>query len=448
MSFLTPGLSPTTRCISKCGIPFRSQFTLHNQCPVSMVFVRFKSRVARPTPSKTAKPVSRPAALDNTTMKKGSANLDPTKKASLLLNSLRKSARPAPAASSAVKPASLSARPAVKPASKVVPAPPVSTVSPRSFMKEPPPQNHESEDEVLLEIDAKEEAIQRRIEIMRRKVLWPGVWTLSALVGTYVTLAYLDVKTGVPSSDGSHLPERAQLPQNWYLTPTIILEGAKAAWNELDNLTIGIVVASLAIHLLKKSPLPIWEKLIHITGEAKWTAFTYPLINSSWTHAVQNMAALAWFLPGVVHYFDGDLFHTSAFLVSVPLITSYVTHFAYRFNLASGLVLNLGASGAIAAAFGVYCVAYAHEKVWAPPALILRLDAMYWGLIFAASQAYSITRNVKGGNRPAFFVHIASFGLGVAYAYFDLKHHLWIPLVSEISGTQNSESSLQGGRMF
>jgi membrane associated rhomboid family serine protease len=265
------------------------------------------------------------------------------------------------------------------------------------------------EDEVTLTIDEKEEAVQRRIVFMRRKLLWPGIWTLLALAGTYGTLGYLDVKAGIPSSDGSQLPERAQLPQTWYLTPTVISEGIKAGWNELDNLTIGIVVATFAIHLLKRSPLPIWERLIHITGEAKWTTFTYTLVNSSWAHAATNMAALAWFLPGVVRYFDGDLFHTSAFLISVPLITSYLTHFAYRFNLANGLVLNLGASGSIAAAFGVYCVAYAHEKVWVPQGLILRLDAIYWGLLFAASQAYSMFNTPKGGNRPAFLVCRAEF---------------------------------------
>lgn len=37
-------------------------------------------------------------------------------------------------------------------------------------------------------------------------------------------------------------------------------------------------------------------------------------------------------------------------------------------------------------------------------------------------------------------VHLASLGLGAAYAYFDLKHHLWIPLVSEMSSTQEPKT--------
>ena len=37
-------------------------------------------------------------------------------------------------------------------------------------------------------------------------------------------------------------------------------------------------------------------------------------------------------------------------------------------------------------------------------------------------------------------MHLTSLGLGAAYAYFDLKHHLWIPLVSEISSTQQAKT--------
>lgn len=277
--------------------------------------------------------------------------------------------------------------------------------SPRDFMKVLPETEHNgTKGDVEFTIDEKEEAIQQRIVIKRRQLLWPGIWTLLALTGTYGTLAYLDVKAGVPSSDGSQLPERTQLPQTWYITPTVVIEGVKGCWRDLDYLSIGIISVTVAVHFLKKSPLPIWENLIHITGERKWTAFTYPLVNTSWGHAAANMGALIWFMPSVVRYFDGDLFHTSAFFVSIPLITSYITHFAYRFNFASGLVLNMGASGAIAAVFGAYCAANPHEKVWVPWSLVFRLDAMYFGLLFAATQAYSMFKIPTGGNRPAYLV--------------------------------------------
>lgn len=302
-----------------------------------------------------------------------------------------------------VKPAKDVVKPAkdvVKPAEDVVkPAEDVasSTVPIASQDKGP-------NDEITIEIDEEEEAIRRRIVAKRRKILWPGIWTLLALAGTYGTLAYLDVRAGVPSSDGSQLPERVQLPQSWYLTPTIFLEGIKAGWNELDNLTIGIIVVQCAIHLLKRSPLPIRQSLIHITGDRKWTAFTYPFLNTNWKHLVTNAFTLVWFLPGVVRYFDGDLFHTTALLVSVPLITSYLSHFAYRLNLVSGFVLNMGGSGIIAASMGVYCVAYANEKLWLPLSLVFRVDSMYWALAFAASQTYAMIRSPKVGPGPAYSV--------------------------------------------
>lgn len=423
MSFILDISVFAARSIPRYGIrSLRSQLAQHqHQHATSTLLVRLKSDQARPPPVRPVQAMSKSVAQDNQNVRKrSSAKMDSTKKASLLLNSLRVASQP------------LKAKPVVRSARDVAPRP-----DPADVKK-------------VLE----EESTEERSYRVGKKILWPGMWTILALAGTYGSLAYLDVKAGIPSSDGSHLPERAQLPQTWYLTPTVIFEGAKAGWNELDNLTIGIAVATCAIHLLKRSPLSMWAKLIHTTGQAKWTAFTYPLVHSNWTHTVTNMAALVWLLPGVVRYFDGDLFHTAAFLVSAPLVTSYLVHFAYRLGISRSLAVSMGSSGSIAAVFGVYCVAYADEKMWLPPSLVFRLDAMYWAFLFASSQAYALAKTPSWGNRHVFLVrlvkfllewnrvdfiqvHLASIGLGAAYAYFDLKHHLWIPLVSEISARES-----------
>jgi membrane associated rhomboid family serine protease len=264
--------------------------------------------------------------------------------------------------------------------------------------------NSESEEDCkTIEIDKQEEAIQRRIVHERTKLLWPGIWTFVALTGTIGTFAYLDARYSTPS-DTTQLPERAQLPQTWFLTPEVIKEGVKAGWKELDKLTIGIVVATVAIHFMKKSPLPFWEKLIHITGEKRYTAFTYPFAHSNWAHLSQNMFALCWFMPGVVRYLDGDMFQAAALFASVPLLTSYLQHFTFRWGAATGIPLNMGSSGAVAALLGAYCAAYPNEKVWLPSFAIVRLDAMYWGVLFAIWQLGSISKTPKGGNRPAFLV--------------------------------------------
>ncbi|OAL43522.1 hypothetical protein IQ07DRAFT_523938 [Pyrenochaeta sp. DS3sAY3a] len=288
--------------------------------------------------------------------------------------------------------------------------------------------------ENFIEIDDEELAIQARIIKNRRKLLWPGIWTFFAIAGTYGTLAYLDVKFNQDVISGTtELPERTVLPQTWYLTPTVVKDGLIAGWQELDKLTIGIVIASVAIHFMKRSPLPFWEKLIHITGEKKYTTFTYPFVHSTWSHVGNNMFALCWFLPAVVHYLDGDVFHAAAVFITVPLLTSYLQHFVFRWGATKGLPLNMGASGSIAAIFGAFCMAYSDEKVWTPPFIVVRLDAKYWAALFAATQFIAMVQVPKGGNRPAFAVHLFSLGLGAAYIYFDAKDNIWKPLIEQFS---------------
>jgi membrane associated rhomboid family serine protease len=266
--------------------------------------------------------------------------------------------------------------------------------------------NHDDGPSATVEISDKEAAIQARIAKKRVKILWPGIWTFFALAGTWGTLAYLDAWSG-PSE--AQLFERTKIPQSWYLTPTVIKQGVIAGWNELDNLTIGIVVATIGVHLLKRSPLPIWEKLIHITGEKKYTAFTYPFVHGDWSHLLLNSHAIIWFLPAVVHHFDGDVFHAAALLMSAPLLTSYMSHFAFRWGFLKGLPLNMGSSGIGAAIIGAFCVAYPDEKVWVPNLFVFRLDAKYCAVLFAAMQLFLMAKTSKGGNRPAFFVSIRGY---------------------------------------
>ncbi len=265
------------------------------------------------------------------------------------------------------------------------------------------------------DIDPKEQAVLKQIEINRKKILWPGIWTFFAVTGTYLTLAYIDAHTASSTSATdveSALPSQAELPQTWYLTPEVIQQGIKAGWNSLDTLTIGIAVACIAVQCTRNSPVRFWEKLLHITGERKWTAFTYPLVHNHWSHLAANVFGLCWFLPGVVQHFDGDLFHSAAFLVSVPLITSYLQHIAFRLVRVDGFPLNMGLSGAIAAAFGAYAVLHPDEKIWAPTFLVLRLDAKYWAALFVLHQFYLMAKIRKGGNRPAAVVSLGILSLG------------------------------------
>ncbi|CAO2653368.1 Nn.00g027790.m01.CDS01 [Neocucurbitaria sp. VM-36] len=410
MPFRISFLLPATRCTPRLGASLRNLRYLEYH----PVHARFASNSSPPRGSAQFSAAKSQRKSNSPTTR---SQADASRKASLLLSRLSKASKKT--SSDILK----------FPDSEQIVSPSVIVAS-----KESPPANAEGSEQKNVEIDEIEEAIQRRILLKRTKLLWPGIWTIFAVTGTYGILAYLDTKYNpeVVSGNTPH-PERAQLPQSWFLTPAVIQEGLKAGWNELDKLTIGIVLASVGIHFMKRSPLPFWEHLIHITGEKKYTAFTYPFAHSTWAHIGQNMFALCWFLPGVVHYFNGDLFHTAAFFASVPLVTSYLQHFAFRWSSIKGVPLNMGSSGAIAAVFGAFCMAYPDEKVWMPSFVILRLDAKYWGALFAFWQLAAMVKTPKGGNRPAFIVHLVSLGIGAAYVSFDGRNNVWKPLTSRLS---------------
>jgi hypothetical protein len=38
-------------------------------------------------------------------------------------------------------------------------------------------------------------------------------------------------------------------------------------------------------------------------------------------------------------------------------------------------------------------------------------------------------------------MNLIGFTLGLAYAHFNMKHHLWIPLVSEMSSAWGSDTT-------
>jgi len=349
---------------------------------------RFASRSSRPQkPPKGSKPIKPPVRRNaEPYTRKLRPDLSTSKKAASLLNHVNKIKREAPIEAKVVAPK-------VEPPARVVEG----KIVP------------EEDGATTIEINEEELAIQHRIVKNRRKVLGPGVWTIFAVAGTFGVFAFLDAKFGSQPSDDPTPFERAQIPQTWYMTPTVVMEGVKAGWAELDKLTIGIAVLCVAMHFLRKSPLPIWERLIHITGEKRYTAFTYPLIHSNWAHLGNNFFGLCWFLPGVVHYFDNDKFHAATFLITIPLITTFLQHFVFRWTTVRGIPLNMGASGAIAAALGAFCMAYPDEKVWTPNFVVFRLDAKYCGVLYVAWQLASEIKAPKGGGSRPDFIVSASF---------------------------------------
>lgn len=158
-------------------------------------------------------------------------------------------------------------------------------------------------------------------------------WTFFALTDTLSTLAYFSARFPQHTDQSS---SHAELPKDWWLTLTIVREGLKAGWNGLDKLTIGIVVTTVLVHYLKRTPLPTWENLIHITNKKKYTAFTYSFVHVDWGHVCTNVFFLARFLPDLKRYFDGDTFRAAAFWASLALITPSFTILLFPFCMSVG----------------------------------------------------------------------------------------------------------------
>jgi membrane associated rhomboid family serine protease len=392
MAHLVSVRQPIGRCIFQSGACTRLEGSRSSATTlVSLTFARFASRSKGPPKTTQAAAPGKPGIRRSPEPYARKRHVDSSMKAASLLNHLAKAKKALPSEPKVAPPKVDVLKPdVVAPAEKHAPIGPEKGPSKTGFV----------------EIPEKELYIQQVIVKNRSKLLWPGIWTIFAVAGTYGTLAFLDAKFSTPQIANATVHERATIPQTWYLTPGVIKEGVIAGWHELDKLTIGIVVASIGFHLLKKSPLPIWEKMVHITGEKKYTALLYPYVHGSWLHLGMNMLGLCWFLPGVVHHFDNDLFHSAALFTTVPLITSYLQHFAFRFTNIPGVPLNIGSSGAIAAIIGAFCMLYPDEKVWTPNFLVFRLDAKYVGSVFAAWQIASMVNAPKGNNRPAFLVSL------------------------------------------
>jgi hypothetical protein len=258
MSFFTSAQLPLTRCFVRPGGCLRlGRQLLDPRNATSYTLARYASQSNRPPYTPKRSRSRKFAQRQNAEPDVGKRELDPSKKAFLTLLNISKGTK------------------------KISPPGPKS-ISPEIFPTVVETQTDPNDGAFkTIEISEEEAAIQQRILKKRREILWPGIWTVFALAGTWGTLAYLDARSSNGSqATGAHLTERAKISQSWFLRPSVVKEGIIAGWNELDKLTIGIVVASVGIHLLKKSPLPIWEMLIHITGEKRYTAFTYPFVHS------------------------------------------------------------------------------------------------------------------------------------------------------------------------
>ncbi|CAE7013888.1 hypothetical protein P3342_003849 [Pyrenophora teres f. teres] len=282
------------------------------------------------------------------------------------------------------------------------------------------------------------EALARSLDaprLMRERVklLWPGIWTISAVVATYGVFAYMDANYGGATSPVTLQSDRPETSDSWFLTPSAIRDGIKTAWQDPDKLTVGIIGFSAAILALRRSGLFSLVHLVHVTGRHKYTAFTHPFIYKDWVHLGGTSFLLACLLPGLVRHFDGDLYHTAAFLVSVSLVMPYLHHFVYRTIPTYSIPVARGAAYVCVAIFGASCAAHVHEKMWVPVGVVLRLPGEAWGLLYVVLWSLLTMKSERGPRALALVYGLGHFGLGAAYVHFDGKNKVWKPLVERFS---------------
>lgn len=242
-----------------------------------------------------------------------------------------------------------------------------------------------------------EQDVQKNIKRRRKNLVWPGLFTVVTISGVYCGFAYLDERFDLQDWN---LPA-AEWSKSWYFTPTIIWEGIKNGWKELDKMTTGVIALYVGIYLTKRMPIKFYEKLAHIAGDRTWTLATYSFLQPTVGGLVTSIAFLVWFMPGVVRYFDGDYLHASAFYVSVPILLGFLTHFQFLGkNGTRGIPLEVGSSGALSALIGAFAMANPWEKVWVIVTGPFRIDAIYMAGGFVVREFWHMYKARGSGLHP------------------------------------------------
>ncbi|PSN62278.1 hypothetical protein BS50DRAFT_141701 [Corynespora cassiicola Philippines] len=307
------------------------------------------------------------------------------------------------------------------------------------------PQGHQPEPNVLRpdriyaarndgEYEFPDPEPEPELPYVRVRYLRPAIWAASVSAGIYVFLAYLEAKEQLkpkpfPNPFRDYIPRRQTPP-----TPT---EVATRFWSELNpisKLSVGIIATNGAVHLGKLAP-NLWGLLWHIPARnVNYTLFTSMFVHSGLFHFGFNMwACWNFLLPvGYSRMFEGQPLHTLSFYLSAGLLSGYAQHLSTIFTRQAASAYKLwipsgGASGALFAIFGAFCMQYPHQSVG-----IVFLPFSFEAQSFLP---FVMLFDLIGMIRPYSFAslghaaHLSGTLLGVAYSSFDGKEKLWKPLV-------------------
>lgn len=202
-----------------------------------------------------------------------------------------------------------------------------------------------------------------------------------------------------------------------------------AFWHSLDNANkaIAAIAASNAGVFMLNAYFPSTRipHFSHVaTSPKNYTLLTSIYGHSGSSHFFVNMSGLYLLGPKTAHHpiFQGSGSHFTAFYISSGILSSLTQHLSAIWPMRQHLsVPSLGASGAIYAVFGAYCVAHPDAQL----GLILYLPAQQFLALTALFETYGL---FVGFKKPlGHGAHMGGLALGSAYAYFDGKQNVWQP---------------------
>ncbi|KAF2179996.1 hypothetical protein K469DRAFT_640198, partial [Zopfia rhizophila CBS 207.26] len=295
---------------------------------------------------------------------------------------------------------------------------------------------------------------RRRLDAVPRfkvNYLRPIIWALGFSSGIYVCFAYLDdgknFKPSEPKYQHRPRPDPASQPTG--LDIAQIQRVLTAHWNHLDpisKLSTGIIATNVLVQSTSFLPYELLDNLMHVPARnVNFTLLTSAFTHSGLLHLGVNMYFCSMFFPPVGYspLFEGNTYHMLSFYLSAAVLSSYAQHLSTIFSSYAGVVPSVfirstGASGALFAVFGAYCMQYPTHPVG-----IMFLPFSFDAQTFLPCVMLFDLYGMVFGFKTIRFGHAAHLGgalFGVAYSYFDGKNNLWIPLTRFFRNIRKNQS--------
>lgn len=206
-----------------------------------------------------------------------------------------------------------------------------------------------------------------KLQLSRTRVryVYPAIWALIVSGGIFTGLAYLQAKQELKPKNSGWL----EAPQ-WTMQrrgPPDLTQ----MWESVDpisKVSYGIIAANSAIHMSSLLLPQYWDLLWHVPARnVNYTLLTSVFVHSGPMHLFVNMYATYNFLlpVGYSRAFEGKPNHVLSFFLATGVLSSFAQHWATLIATQKRQIPEIyircgGASGALLAILGVFCMEYPH----------------------------------------------------------------------------------------